>query len=718
MADNVTEVYINDERVDLVPGQAVAMTYQLSDIADIKNQRANFSNQFKVSRSKANDRKLGFASDLNTTDKRPYRMLPARILIDGEDIVENGYAVIRGVDTYYSVVIYSGLIDLFTRLGDLKLKDLDLSEYDHILNTTNILSLVNATEGICYPLVDYGHLVFNNTLLSNYMRFSIYAKVLFEKIITDAGFTVSGSFVEHPKYSALLLPFTNDKLTYKADAAGGNFVVSRDSFLVDETGVETTVPFDTVVSGNSLNRYFVDRLVAPDYTVRGKVTVEGTVVKNSGGTVKAIVRLQSSTKLTLAYQVVEIVGAAASFKISIDSTELEAAEQVRFQVRPDTAGGVTIEDATFTYVQDTIVPFNGFCPIAENLPDMKQKDFIKALAQMFGVLYDIDLTTNEVRTRFFDDIVENKARAKDWSNKLDLKDGPPKITFDLGFAQVNEFTYANGDNTGDGDELQDAGQVPADLGNGAVLVDNTNLPAEKNAVSLPFAATEEVLNQIVDTSAALLVPKIKIYSFTNYTRDENPVPPFYSTPTLYAGVANYDAGTIYATGNRVRYEGIVWEFVSSTPASGKTPGITLDGALFTGLQCWKPAKSEDNFILKHSIKVKPRILLAAEAPAGFDTTILSEQGDVVDSVENIIVPYFLSGLDFETVLIPDHYKVYEDSGNDAKLVRANFTLTANDTKELDHLIPVWVGYYANYFYISKIDKYLAGESTGVELVKI
>lgn len=722
------QVYINDELIDLVPGQAVAMTYQLNDIADIKNQRANFSNVFKAARSKGNDRKLGFGADINSTDKRPYRLLPARIIIDGEDIVTNGYATIKKTDKYYNVLVYSGLLDLYAKLGELKLKDIDLSEFDHALDLATIQSLLPTSTGICYPLIDYGHLVVRNACLLDYMRFSIYIKEIIERILTNAGFEFSGSFFNHAHYDKLLLPFTNEKLTNKASSTAGSFEATNEAgYPVANTNVFTDVGGFTVTKGNSANCFNGTTYTVGAYAVRGKFTFEGSISDAFGGTQKTALRLISSTKGILTYAKQDILGTSVNVKLTVNNVDYEAGEVIKLQVQHNNAAGITVQGKV-KFVQDTIVPYNGLMPVAENLPDIKQKDFLKGIAQIYGLIFDIDVQTQNVRIRFFDDIIANKAAAKDWSWKLDLKVQDEK-TYDLGLAQVNNFSYNNGTEEGEEDtDAAEAGNVPFSLGRGVILADNDTLKEEDEAVALPFAATEELVNDEVDgANNAVTLPYIKIYSPTNKVAEltvgaggtnETQVPYYYSS-TSYGAPPAYDAGTIYGGQKRVRYNGAVWEWQSNESGSSKEPGVALDtgdnGTNYVGLPYWKLIPIEDTFIFKQNVKVKPRILLAEEHNQSIFFQGEQHGGDFTEN--NLIVPVFLGALDFET-RIAANYKVLQDTANDTKLLRAYFTLWPDDIKTLDFLQPVFVGYYSNFFYISRIDKYQQGQSTPVDLVKI
>src|SRR5690606_17483322 len=135
--------------IDLSVDQVLAMTYQVQDIGNIQFQKANFSNQFKIPKTKDNCRKFGFIDQVTSADMRPYRALPARIIQDGEEIVRNGVAQVLSVDDTINVVIYSGIKDFFETIGDAMLSDLDLSDLNHTWDLATIKTLMASESGIC-----------------------------------------------------------------------------------------------------------------------------------------------------------------------------------------------------------------------------------------------------------------------------------------------------------------------------------------------------------------------------------------------------------------------------------------------------------------------------------------------------------------------------------------------------------------------------------------
>ena len=69
----------------------------------------------------------------------PYTKLACRFVDNGTETISNGIAIIEewtGGDI--NITAYSGIFDFFDTIGDKTLRDLDLSDSDHIFNLDNV----------------------------------------------------------------------------------------------------------------------------------------------------------------------------------------------------------------------------------------------------------------------------------------------------------------------------------------------------------------------------------------------------------------------------------------------------------------------------------------------------------------------------------------------------------------------------------------------------
>lgn len=131
-----------------------------------------------------------------------------------------------------------------------------------------------------------------------------------------------------------------------------------------------------------------------------------------------------------------------------------------------------------------------------NLPDIKQVDFVKAIAAMFGLYVIPSGVANKLKFVSLDMLLTNTSNAVDWSSKLVSNgDGDPsKIKYSWGeYCRRNKFTYKSTDDV-------------AASGDGEITIDNDALDAEKQIVKLPFTASDEVVVHTDNGERGVVIP--------------------------------------------------------------------------------------------------------------------------------------------------------------------------------------------------------------------
>lgn len=147
-------------------------------------------------------------------------------------------------------------------------------------------------------------------------------------------------------------------------------------------------------------------------------------------------------------------------------------------------------------------------PVVRNLPEMKQSDFLRGLMQMSGVFAQAK-DANVIDFVSIDDIITNKSKALDWSDKLDNQSCnfavPESMEFQLsGFSQKNSCKYANDDD--------DIVAKPSEY---CMIVKDQTISNELNElVTLPFSET-------ITSSGHAYLPLYKKVTDTEQTVDYN-----------------------------------------------------------------------------------------------------------------------------------------------------------------------------------------------------
>jgi hypothetical protein len=255
---------VNDADVNIV--------YQFADIRDPEKRKANYVRKFKLPGTKNNNKTLHSFHELGymitdlpqyTTQStivisgaaqsfNPNRKLIAQVIVN-DNVFFEGSMQLNKVNNddgaiSYEVTIYGGIADFFTNIGDLKLTDLDISEYNHKLTADNILQsqwvdsgkkeIYHRTakgytspftikniikkngidyenylgEGYVYPLIYGGGSDLKTTTHIEKWAPSIYVYTIWKKIFEKAGFRFRSNFIETDFFKRLIIPFSKDSL--------------------------------------------------------------------------------------------------------------------------------------------------------------------------------------------------------------------------------------------------------------------------------------------------------------------------------------------------------------------------------------------------------------------------------------------------------------------------------------------------------------------------
>lgn len=230
---NQLQLYINDQLADLADDSPIALTFQINNLAEVRNQQGNTSNQFRLPLTQRNRQILGFPDDVAFATGLPYDNYQARLIQDGLEIIPYGIAVLNSVEQDgASITILSGNVDFFDAI-DYNIYDTDsrlpadepklFAPYQHVWNIDNIVASQNHTEGWIWPLVDYGNMTYSATEPNNInirtMRLGFFLKTAINLMAKQAGYKINpDSFLlKDPMYDKLIVQFANDTFEHGTD---------------------------------------------------------------------------------------------------------------------------------------------------------------------------------------------------------------------------------------------------------------------------------------------------------------------------------------------------------------------------------------------------------------------------------------------------------------------------------------------------------------------
>lgn len=215
---------INGENVDIDESVITPLTYAIADIKNPEKRQRNRSKTIRIKGTQNNLRLFYSAYNLSLDDDgigfdfNPNAELTARFYQDGA-LIFNGVAnylqtTISGGVKFFEFQIFGNSVELFEKLGDLKLSELDWSEYNHALTVANLelswnTSVVkngvptsNFTAGVpdgfgyLYGLANWGYASNQKTPKTNELIPQFYIKEALEKCFAFGGYTIGGNFID------------------------------------------------------------------------------------------------------------------------------------------------------------------------------------------------------------------------------------------------------------------------------------------------------------------------------------------------------------------------------------------------------------------------------------------------------------------------------------------------------------------------------------------
>jgi hypothetical protein len=213
----------------------ISLNYQIDDILDISKRNTSYSKTVTLPGTQKNNLffKSVFDVNVNNISFIPTKRVAVIVTVTDTEVFRGDLQLINiklnNKDISYEVVLTGKLRDILTQMSDVSIKELDLSEYDHIRNAQNIIDSWNYKVYINNNLVDVGepgtgyvypyivrdvqqNIPIFETLDYNYYP-AVYVKTIMDKIFQFNGYTYTSNFFESQYFKSLIIPFVEDKFT-------------------------------------------------------------------------------------------------------------------------------------------------------------------------------------------------------------------------------------------------------------------------------------------------------------------------------------------------------------------------------------------------------------------------------------------------------------------------------------------------------------------------
>jgi len=212
----------------------INLNYNIENIEDISKRVVNWSKTIALPGDPINNKFFKHIFDVNidAITFNPNKKIAAIINSDDQTVFK-GYLQLTEIfvnqgEVEYNINIFGELINVVNKMSDKLLSQLvDLSEYNHIRNQSNIVNsmdyrivknntdliLSGPGEGYVYPDIVYGGSTnISNTKIIYEMFPAVYVKTIVDKLFDSLGYQIKSEFINSNYFKKLILPFTNDKL--------------------------------------------------------------------------------------------------------------------------------------------------------------------------------------------------------------------------------------------------------------------------------------------------------------------------------------------------------------------------------------------------------------------------------------------------------------------------------------------------------------------------
>jgi hypothetical protein len=581
-----TEIYIEDQRLDLTQDISAELTYSIDEIQDFGTRNTSFSKTIILPGNANNNKIFGHVFDFNrSTPYDPeeqnygYNFNPAAtarcvILIDKIQVFKGVLRLLEIViDNQlieYECAVFGELGGFVSALGNNRLENLDFSSYNIAWNFTNIQNSWNNVTGggIYFPLIDYGGLSGNKVDFDfKAFRPAFYVREILNKIITASGYTWDFPLLSTALFDRLVIP--NNQLRINSLTTQ----VFDSDFTIATYSNPTYIPMTVVTAGSFTGTnpitYTATEPLNLNITCRpiGQVntltSTPGTVtfrLKKNG----AILREESRFVPTSNFYVNFNLDVAGVNVVQSDIISVEVSSNI---VSYQSFGGQFTLDSSVPV--EVPIAYNDVISMNDCLPKgIFQRDFFSSIVKMFN-LYVVEdkFVEKKLVIKPFIDFYSYTASAQyDWSNKMDRAKPIRLKPMSEVNARYYQFAYKP-----DSDYYGDNYRKKYNQGYGDFIEDTeSEFVKETEKVEVIFAGT--ALYQYLGTDKIYSA----IYKLSNTKQSEDPMDSVIRILQAHkitnrVSWAMKNAGTTLATYNDYGYAGHLFFDSASFTATNLNP---------------------------------------------------------------------------------------------------------------------------------------------------
>jgi hypothetical protein len=482
------ELYIDGVKADLGKND-ISLIYKSNLLTDISKIVSNNSYTIKLPKTAKNLALIECAHLPSSTTKFPYLKHVGNVLRNGIIIVKDANVVLLSVSEYIETALSWGNVTNFASIVNDGKKLTDIT-HGTVEGVDWVIWSNKGSNSAQFPLIDYG---FNSGDPNVWYHPVVTVKWILDKIQEESGLTFNFPSDKKTFIDKMIVPLLTRNDSQKINDAFPSFLKMVGYVIAESTFSHLKLNYigDSTQQYASVGGPYGDRLYTKyPITLKVKGTIEMLVKYNSGMDVNnqylnlRVSQSDSSGNISSVSTIerknyaayIEAPNVRLLFNFD-DLVSIESDEFMHFTIEA-IATGASSSVLSLTVYDRNEISFGEKFPLVPNLPDIKQIDFIKAVASMVG-LFALPDGENGIKFIPFDNLSANKSKAVDWTNRVIMAYNsvtPRNLQYTLdNIAQNNWFRYKEDDNV---------------MGNydGNIQVDDATIEYERDAITLPFSA--------------------------------------------------------------------------------------------------------------------------------------------------------------------------------------------------------------------------------------
>jgi hypothetical protein len=441
-----TEIYIEDNKLELVDEISTEFSYAIDDIQDFGSRNTSFSKTINIAGTANNNKIFGFVFDLGnaniTDDTQPNvgynfnasKVANCRIFIDKIQIFKGVLRLLEivkdGSAIEYQCAVFGELGGFISALGNNRLEDLATvsgggysaySAYNKAWTAANITDQTTsvANSHVLFGLIDKGN-VSTNKVDFDFRAFRPCFKVkeMLEKIKIQSGYTWDFPYLSNSLFDRLVISANSKTLTNTSTQA---FYATANAASYS---TDNYPDFTVVTAGNFTltgNSYYYNSATALGCTISAQLSLEITDVYPA-----------APQDVTISLRVNGVAVDSETFPINAVPTPLNTQLEYTTTLNQNDYIDVFISSTANTYDIDggylrvdsqtaTDVPINygETIQMDKQLPrGIFQRDFFLSICKMFNLyVYDDPVDEKKIVIKPYIDFYSGAT--EDWTNKID-----------------------------------------------------------------------------------------------------------------------------------------------------------------------------------------------------------------------------------------------------------------------------------------------------------